>query len=426
MNIIFSDQGFPKQITKSLFLAGPSPRDSNVFDWKFEAVSKLEDKKFDGTIFVPIISKVFLKGYFEYRKSINKQTSLIDEDIYNSIFISNQKWNYDNQVEWEIKARNMADINLFWVDRDINGGMPGFTTNIEFGEDLSCGKMIYGRPDKSDKCNYLDKRIALNKKLKFNDLDSILNESLNILGDGAYRENGEVHIPLLIWNTLEFKNWYENLKISGNSLIFANLKSIQFIPVKKGSDYEHFLFSFMMDVHIWIEKEQRLKSNEFIFSRKNISTVVSMFTDKDNSEFICLVKEFRASGNNKEGYVYELPSGSSFQKNIDPKINAQKEMYEETGLSINDYSRFIELPNRQLVATLSIHQAQPYAISLTQDEFNFLKNQTLPQGETNDSEVTFVEIVNLKDIFNLPIDSSMLGMIFEGVSKLRNLISSVV
>ena len=41
-NIIFSDQKIPKEITKSVFLAGPSPRTKDILDWRHEALSLFE------------------------------------------------------------------------------------------------------------------------------------------------------------------------------------------------------------------------------------------------------------------------------------------------------------------------------------------------------------------------------------------------
>lgn len=54
MQLIFSDQSLPTQQTKSLFLAGPSPRTLEVEDWRPAALKELERLGFDGTVFIPI------------------------------------------------------------------------------------------------------------------------------------------------------------------------------------------------------------------------------------------------------------------------------------------------------------------------------------------------------------------------------------
>ncbi len=417
MNIIFSDQAFPQQITKSIFLAGPSPRSAEVFDWKILAVSYLEDSGYDGTIFLPIISHVFLEKYHEYRVSQSKETQLISYDEYIRMKNVPKVWHYDNQIEWEIKARKMADVNLFWVPRDMKGGMPALTTNIEFGEDIYCGKLVYGRPEEAEKCKYLDKRVEMNHQVFYHTLEDTINEAVRFVGAGAFRQDGEVFVPLMIWQTQEFQSWYTSMKQAGNRLDFAQLKYIHNIVFKKDNKMHAVLFAFIMDVHVWIEKEQRLKSNEFILSRKDISTVVPYYRDKDGEEYIVLVKEFRSPVNNADGYVWELPGGSSVKPGVDPKANAQKEMEEETGLHISDISRFKEMPARQLVATLSIHRAHPYFIELNKDEFNYLRQQTKAHGEVDDTEQTFVTVVPINELFEKPIDSSMLGMIFEAKQK---------
>lgn len=77
MQIIFSDHSVPKQIVKSIFLAGPSPRELGVVDWRHEAIKYLKSINYDGTLFIPVPEKRF------YGSSDNK------------------KWSYDDQVDWE-------------------------------------------------------------------------------------------------------------------------------------------------------------------------------------------------------------------------------------------------------------------------------------------------------------------------------------
>ena len=187
-NIVFSDQSIPQQITKSIFLAGPSPRTKDIHDWRHDALSLFEKNEFDGTIFIPVPKERF------YGKD------------------DSPDWTYDNQVEWECKARNVSDIILFWIPRDIKNGMPAFTTNIEFGEDIHSGKIIYGRPDNAEKCRYLDKRIIEIKENVFNNLNELIQYGITKLGSGSLRINGEVNVPLFIWNTEQFQSWYSSVK----------------------------------------------------------------------------------------------------------------------------------------------------------------------------------------------------------------------
>jgi len=386
MHIVFADQPIPKNVTKSLFLAGPSPRDLNTVDWRHEAINYLKSVNFSGTIFVPIPEKRF-------HGSGDLAT-----------------WNYHDQVEWECRCRHVADIILFWVPRSIEGKMPAFVTNIEFGEDLNSGKIVYGRPVSADKCKYLDKRI-LDMGLPVHEtLEDTFNHAIGLLGDGAFRQNGEVYIPLFIWQTDQFQSWYSTLKLAGNILVDARLKAYVGVQNK-------YVFSYILWVNIWVEKEQRYKSNEIIYSRKDISSVVAYYRDGSNIKIV-LVKEFRSTVNNAEGFVYELPSGSSDLDDMSALINAQQELSEEVGLFVNDVSRFIYVGNRQLLATVSTHSSTVYKIELTKQEYQQLvdnSDKAFHDGSEHSSEITYISIVDIKDLASCFVDYSTIGMIYSAV-----------
>ena len=139
--------------------------------------------------------------------------------------------------------------------------------------------------------------------------------TINSLGEGAKRTEGEVNIPLFIWNTEQFKNWYKNLINAENQLI--NAKVLHHFNVL---NYQN-TFSFVIQVNIWVKKEKRFKLNEFISSRKDISSVVAYYPTNNGNE-ILFIKEFRSPVNNPEGFITELPSGSSMN-DLDPKIKVK-------------------------------------------------------------------------------------------------------
>lgn len=381
-NIVFSDQPIPQKITKSIFLAGPSPRAKDIFDWRHDALSLFEKNGFDGTVFIPVPKERFF----------GKDDS--------------PDWTYDNQVEWECKARNVSDIILFWIPHDIKNGMPAFTTNIEFGEDIHSGKIIYGRPDNAEKCRYLDKRIIEIKENVFNNLNELIQYGITKLGSGSLRINGEVNVPLFIWNTEQFQSWYSSVKLNDNKLVDAKL--LHHVKFSNG-----YLFSFILWVNIWIEKEQRFKSNEFVFSRKDISVILPYYKENNETYFVA-VKEFRSPVRNNSGLVYELPGGSSLKPGVDHIINAQHELSEEIGLHVDDVSRFQYVDTKQLCATLSSHVSSLFKIELTQNEFELIKksiNENKTFGLQEDTEIIYLEIIKLKEIMKYPFDFSMIGMI---------------
>ncbi len=110
---------------KSIFLAGPTPRDKNTISWRNEAIKILEKLGFDGIVYVP--------EYSTWKP----------------------KADYVDQAMWERDGLSNATIIVFWIPRHLPN-MPAFTTNVEFGYWLHSGKIIYGRPNEAEKIKYLD------------------------------------------------------------------------------------------------------------------------------------------------------------------------------------------------------------------------------------------------------------------------------
>ncbi|MFF9638784.1 nucleoside 2-deoxyribosyltransferase domain-containing protein, partial [Streptomyces bacillaris] len=52
---------------------------------------------------------------------------------------------YEHQVDWETAARAHATAILFWIPRDMER-LPGMTTNVEFGLDVTTGRAVLGCP----------------------------------------------------------------------------------------------------------------------------------------------------------------------------------------------------------------------------------------------------------------------------------------
>lgn len=109
----------------SIFLAGPTPRDSETQSWRPSAIEELQDQGFKGTIFVP------------------------EDSDWSS------KFNYDDQVEWELQALHSASCILFWVPRELEH-MPALTTNVEFGLFAARRNLVLGYPKDAVKMKYLE------------------------------------------------------------------------------------------------------------------------------------------------------------------------------------------------------------------------------------------------------------------------------
>jgi hypothetical protein len=149
MIVNYSDQDVIKG-GKSIFLAGPTPRNERGYQWRNDAIKILEKLKFDGIVYIPEFSNMQLR-----------------ED-------------YVEQVYWEREALTEATVITFWVPRELPE-MPGFTTNVEFGYWLHTGKVIYGRPDTAVKIKYLDWLYELDYgKKPINQLEELLRESIKM------------------------------------------------------------------------------------------------------------------------------------------------------------------------------------------------------------------------------------------------------
>lgn len=121
MQIIYARQ----PLTKSIFLAGPTPRSADVQSWRPAAINILHDIcRFDGVVLVP-------------------------EDAAGS-----RAFEYDDQVTWEWEAINQSTIVAFWVPRELKT-MPAMVTNVEFGMLAATGKVVLGAPPDAQKMGYL-------------------------------------------------------------------------------------------------------------------------------------------------------------------------------------------------------------------------------------------------------------------------------
>lgn len=387
MEIVYTGEEAPITFNKSIFLAGPSPRpDQDIESWRKDVIQILEDIGFNGVVFYP-----------ENRRP-------------------NSDFNYDDQVEWERKYINMADCILFWVPRDLsldkNGvpKLPAFTTNVEFGAWCNSGKVAFGCPKDSDKNQYLEHYCDLYNVPTVNSLTGTIFTASKMLGNGVFRTEGERFVPLFIWNTESFQSWYLSQKEAGNRLNHAEVLW-SFRPGNK-----NFVFSWILKVNIFVEAEKRNKSNEFVFSRTDISSVLLWKkNDPIEESEVVLIKEFRSSSNTKDGFIRELPSGSSSSKE-NKKETAIHEVNEETGFEI-ELNRPEQHESRQLAGTLSAHKSNLYSVSLDEKEIEWFKNQKDPQGNVEDTEITYIEVYSVKDLYQIDIDWTTVGQILSVVYR---------
>lgn len=376
MKLVYALEDLPETINKSIFLAGPTPRSDDAEPWRKDAIQILEDKGYDGVVFIP-----------EPKDG---------------------KWaeEYEDQVEWEEKCLNVADCIVFWVPRDLKT-MPAFTTNVEFGMWCNSGKIVFGAPPKAEKNRYL-----LHYAEKYNvpiseSLTEALDDAMESLGKGSDRSGGERYVPLMIWNIDSFQSWYKAQTNAGNRLDGAKLL-YAFRP-----GFKKFVFMWILKADIYIKSEDRHKTNEFVLARTDISSILLWKKAKtlEESELV-IVKEFRTPSTSEDGFVRELVGGSS-KKSEHPKHVAAEEILEETGFAVEP-DRLIYHQARQLCATLSSHKSHFYSVELTDDELKWFKSQEgVVHGVEEDTERTFIEVYSVQDILsNSNLDWTTLGQIF--------------
>src|SRR3989344_392795 len=123
MQVVYAKELLPDVFTKSIFLAGPTPRSADVASWRPDALRLIQEAGYDGVVFVP-----------EARDG-------------------NWKSGYEDQIEWEERCLNVADCILFWIPRNL-ANMPALTTNTEWGVWQNSGKVVFGAPLEVEKIRY--------------------------------------------------------------------------------------------------------------------------------------------------------------------------------------------------------------------------------------------------------------------------------
>lgn len=384
MTVVYALEDAPKSYTKSLFLAGPSPRKEGDPDWRADALQILRDLEYDGAVFVPLPRD------------------------------GNWAKNYDGQVEWETKHLHMADLIVFWVPRDMKT-LPALTTNIEYGIWFDTGKAILGYPPEAVHMRYLDWHGQREGVPVLDTLEAALTEALTRLDWGALRTDGEREVPLHIWRTPSFQSWYKAQIGAGNRLDGAKVVwTFRVGPKRK-------VFFWALHVDVWIAEEDRHKTNEVLISRPDIGAVVAYCANPQpyfdhplqglGSTRVLLVREFRSPAVTSDGFVKEIPSGSAWT-DTEPAVMAAEELHEETGLAVHP-SRLRPVGVRQVGATLSIHRAFVYAVELTPEEFGWVEAHLgQQQGVVEDTERTYLSVGTVSNMLADPdVDWSNMGMV---------------
>lgn len=252
---------------------------------------------------------------------------------------------------------------------------------------------------------------------------------------------GERDVPSEIWRTPSFQRWYTAQRGAGNVLLGARPVWTATINGESGA-----VFFWALHVRMHVAAEDMTKDNEIVISRPDVSAVVLYRPGPSLDETtVVLVREFRSPASTPDGYVHELPGGSSpdvvagpteaadpvevavpaagvgTALPVEPLAQAVEEVVEETGLRV-DAGRFRAHGSRQVAATVSAHHAHLFSAEITDDELAWLRTQRdRPHGVDGDSERTWVEIATFGEIRAARlVDWATLGMLTEAVTEARS------
>jgi nucleoside 2-deoxyribosyltransferase/8-oxo-dGTP pyrophosphatase MutT (NUDIX family) len=356
MECVYASQSLTTTFRKSIYLAGPTPRAPEVNSWRPQALESLKALDYDGIVFIP-----------------EAQDGHRSQD-------------YDLQMEWELDAMRRSDIILFWIPAT-KETLPANTTRVEFGIQIHTGKVILGIPEEAYQTRYIE---TLSEKYGIQvhrSLEATIKAACTQLGDGAERTGAECLIPLEIWRTRHFQQWYASQTSAGHTL--EDIQNVEWV-FRVGQN-KSFPLLVALHVAVKVNGENRIKDNEAVIIRPSIVTVgvYCLGQTREQDRFL-LVKEYRTSVMNSQGFVFELPGGSSFKPDVDPHDLAMEELEQETGLTLAP-ERFRVVGQRQLAATQVANQALLMAVELTPDEMDEIAAQPNEMyGNHSETEQTYL------------------------------------
>ena len=202
------------------------------------------------------------------------------------------------------------------------------------------------------------------------------------------------------------QSWFEAQCAAGNTLESARL--LWSWPVGEGAGDP---FLSVAHVSVRVAAEDRVKANEVVISRPDISAVALYRPAATLDETqVVLVREFRSPGRTEDGFVHELPGGSGSEP--DARSQAVAELAEETGLLVEP-ERLRAQGSRQSAATLSTHHVHLFSAAISEDELAWLRAQhDKPRGDGGGDERTWVEVATFGEIRrDRLVDWTTLGML---------------
>ncbi len=385
MQLVHTLDPFPTSVTRSVFLAGPTPRSRDVASWRPAAIEALAAAGWDGHVFVP--------------ESEAPGAELDDAA-------------YGRQVAWEREGLARADAILCWVPRDMVT-LPGLTTNVEVGLWATSGKLVLGLPAGAQHVRYL-RALAGTERIP---VAATLAEAAALVvervGPPLLRQGGAAQVPLEVHRSAPFQRWLAAHTGAGNRLERARVA----FTLRGGP--HHQLFASAVRVELHQAADGRTKS-EVVLSRSDVASVVLLHRDPAGDlerARVALVREFRCAVATEDGWLREPPGGSSHDPARSMRETALDEVREETGLELAP-ERLRPLGARQVAATLLSHQAHAWAVDLTDEEAARLEASADQVHGADACERTWVELWPVAELLRRPItDWTSVGLVLAAVTQ---------
>ncbi|WP_069885201.1 nucleoside 2-deoxyribosyltransferase domain-containing protein [Streptomyces luteocolor] len=189
ITVVRAGHPLPGTWSASLYLCGPTSLDPDVPSWRDEAVRWITEQwDGDGTL------AVFLPEPEE-----------------------GASLSYADQIAWEEEAMAMSDVILFYVPRAMPS-LPGLVTNVKWGAWHRSGRVVLGSPAGAERNAYLLHFAHALEVPVSESLDATVRAALDRLAAGAERTGGARWIPLQLWTTPAFRQWYAEQRAAGREL----------------------------------------------------------------------------------------------------------------------------------------------------------------------------------------------------------------
>jgi hypothetical protein len=364
-DIIYLGEEIPDKITKSIYFG--------LFeetDWIERGLSILKDHNFDGTIFIPVPR--------------SKRLKFSDNDIIN----------------WKQKCLEVSDKILYWSDKQelLTSNDQNLINNIKENNKVIFGSpkiSFFGRKENSKK--YLKMESILDDKYK-NSLNEILEYTLEYLGDGSEREEDERKIPLSIWNSKNFKCYYESLEKE-------NIKSISKIPER-----DELLFKVLDEDEkeidfVWSEGNQKFIQEAILKNQKEIEKELKENFKESLSKAIQSTKselgeeiDNKTSENRSQFHNIFDKLSSKFSKRINKEIGSLSDTYDallekQKDISLKDREAIQKITNK-LIEIDENHSNQSSKIDVIRGDIESLFEKLDSSIESTKDYETFKGLVN--------------------------------